>query len=74
MSDSKRDAVVCRSDGEYAERPLALNWQGRRLDIAEILARWRTPTEKGFRVQTVDGQVFELTYREIPEEWHIQPI
>ncbi len=74
MSDLKRDDVVCRSDGEYAERPLALNWKGQRLDIARILARWRAPTEKGFRVQSVDGQIFELIYREIPDEWHIHPI
>lgn len=68
------DAVECRSDIEYAERPLALTWLGQRLEIAEILARWRGPNEKGFRVKTSDGQAFELTYRELPDEWHIQPI
>ncbi|MBI5842711.1 MAG: hypothetical protein HZB19_21680 [Chloroflexi bacterium] len=66
--------VECRSDTEYAERPLSLIWQGKRREIAEILARWRGPGEKGFRVKTVDGQAFELTYREVPDEWHIQPI
>ncbi|MEW6030889.1 MAG: hypothetical protein ACOYZ8_07395 [Chloroflexota bacterium] len=68
------DTVECRSDSDFADRPLALVWQGRRLEIAEILARWRGPGEKGFRVKTADGQAFELTYREIPDEWHIQPI
>jgi hypothetical protein len=68
------DTVECRSDSEYADRPLALDWQGRRLEIAEILAQWRGPGEKGFRVKTADGQAFELTYREIPDEWQIQPI
>ncbi len=68
------DTVECRSDSEFAERPLALTWQGRRLEIAEILARWRGPNEKGFRVKTTDGQAFDLTYREIPDEWHIQLI
>ena len=68
------DTVECRSDSEYAERPLALTWEERRYEIAEILARWRGPDEKGFRVQTTDGQVFELTYREVPDEWMIQPI
>ncbi len=68
------DTVECRSDSEYADRPLALVWQGRRLEIAEILAQWRGPGEKGFRVKTADGLAFELTYREIPDEWHIQPI
>ncbi|MFZ5912389.1 MAG: hypothetical protein ACOYYU_20480 [Chloroflexota bacterium] len=74
MSASKRDAVACRSGVEYADRPLSLMWEGQRLEIAEILARWRAPGEKGFRVQTAEGQVFELTYREIPDEWEIQPI
>jgi hypothetical protein len=68
------EIVECRSDHEYAERPLALTWQDQRLEIAEILARWRGPGEKGFRVKTVDGQAFELTYREIPDEWLVQPI
>lgn len=68
------DSVECRSDSEYAERPLALTWQGCRLEIAEILARWRGPAEKGFRVTTADGRAFELTYRELPDEWHVQPI
>ncbi len=68
------ETVECRSDTEYAERPLALTWLGQRLEIAEILARWRGPNEKGFRVKTCDGQAFELTYREVPDEWNIQPI
>jgi hypothetical protein len=68
------DVVECRSDTEYAERPLALTWQGQRLEIAEILARWRGPNDKGFRVKTTDGRAFELTYREVLDEWHIQPL
>ncbi|NJC97025.1 MAG: hypothetical protein C3F07_19335 [Anaerolineales bacterium] len=66
--------VECRSDTTFAERPLSLLWQGCRYEIAEIIARWRGPTEKGFRVKTVDGQAFDLTYREIPDEWFVQPI
>lgn len=65
--------VECRSDSEYAERPLALTWEGQRLEVAEILTRWRAPGEKGFCVRTRDGQVFELTYREILDEWSIRP-
>ena len=68
------DPVECRSDSEYAGRPLALTWQGQRMEIAEILASWRGPNEKGFRVKTVDGAAFDLAYREIPDEWHVQPI
>lgn len=68
------DYVECRSDSEYAERPLSVTWNGRHYEIAEILARWRGPGEKGFRVKTTNGQAFDLTYREIPDEWIVQPI
>ncbi len=68
------EIVECRSDSDYAGRPLALTWEGYRLEIAEILARWRGPAEQGFRVKTTDGQAFELTYRELPDEWQVQPI
>ena len=68
------NTVECRSDSEYAERPLSLTWEGVQYEIAEIVARWRGPSEKGFRVKTADGQAFDLTYRELPDEWLIQPI
>jgi hypothetical protein len=68
------ETVECRSDSEYAERPLSLTWEGCRYEIAEIVARWRGPAEKGFRVKTADGYAFDLTYRELPGEWVVQPI
>jgi len=68
------NTVECRSDSEYAERPLSRTWDGQLYGIAESVARWRGPSEKGFRVKTTDGQAFDLTYRELPDEWHIQPI
>ena len=71
MSTAERNLVECRSDSTYAERPLSLVWEEQRLEIAEILSRWRGPGEKGFRVQTADRQVFELTYREISDEWKV---
>ena len=64
--------VECRSDSEYAERPVALQWRDQRLEIVEILSRWRTPSGKGFRVRTPDDQVFVLTYDEISADWQIQ--
>ena len=68
------DAVECRSDTEYAERPLSLIGLGRRYEIAEIISQWHGPGEKGFRVKTVDGFAFELTYHEISDDWNVQPI
>jgi hypothetical protein len=65
--------VECLSGADYADRPLAFTWEGRRWEIAEILERWRGPGEKGFRIKTTEGQVFELTYREIPDDWRVRP-
>lgn len=68
------NTVECRSDSTYAERPLSLTWEGRRYEVAEIVSRWRGPGEMGFRVKTTDGQAFDLTYREVSDEWLVQPI
>jgi hypothetical protein len=66
------ETVVCRSDSTYAERPLALFWQGRRYEILEILARWRTSQGRGFRVCTESGQVFVILFDETKHTWEIQ--
>ena len=68
------ETVECRSDTQYAERPLSLIWQGHRYEIAEIISRWHGPAERGFRVKTINGMAFELTYLEISDYWHVQPI
>jgi hypothetical protein len=65
------DLVECHSGYEYGERPMALVWQGQRLEITEILDRWRIPAGKCFRVRTKDEQVFELFYAELSDEWRI---
>jgi hypothetical protein len=64
-------AVECHSGYTYAERPIALHWEGERLPIVEIEARWRVPGGRRFRVRTEDGRVFELSYAELHDEWQI---
>jgi len=66
------DLVECRSEVEYAEKPVAVFWQGVRLEIAEILAWWRTPQGKSFRVRTHSGHSFELSYDSSKDSWHIE--
>jgi hypothetical protein len=66
------ETVQCRSDSTYAERPLALVWQERRYEIVEILARWRTPHGRGFKVRVDGGQVFVITFDEAKHDWEIQ--
>jgi hypothetical protein len=65
------DLVECHSDYTYAERPTALTWEGRRLEITAIVRQWRNPAGKGFRVRTTDAQEFDLFYNEVTHEWQI---
>jgi hypothetical protein len=71
-SKLKSEPVECHSGFTYAEKPLALTWEGQHLEITQILAEWRTPEEKLFRVRTGDGRVFELAYNQANDEWQIQ--
>ncbi|HEX9013289.1 MAG TPA: hypothetical protein VF813_07225 [Anaerolineaceae bacterium] len=74
MSDEEQDLVECHSGFEYAERPTAIHWEGQRLEIESILAQWRIPGGKRFRVKTRDGREFELFYGELYAEWRITEV
>lgn len=69
----REELVECHSGFEYAERPTALLWEGQRLEITGILAQWRIPGGKRFRVRVADGREFELFYGELYDEWRINP-
>jgi hypothetical protein len=68
------ELVECHSGFTYAEKPIALTWNGQRLEIDEILAAWRTPGARRFRVRTRDLRRFELAYHEADNIWQIQPL
>jgi aminotransferase len=63
--------VECYSGVEYAEHPTAFQWEGVRLPVDQILAEWRTPGGKSFRVRVVDGRIFELIYAELNDNWQV---
>jgi hypothetical protein len=64
-------SVECHSGYAYGERPIAFQWEGERLSIVEIEARWRVPNGRRFRVRVEDSRVFELFYGELDDEWRI---
>ncbi len=68
---SPPELVECHSGYAYADRPIAFQWEGDRLEIDEIEARWRIPGGLRFRVRVRDGRVFELFYGELYDEWRI---
>ncbi len=63
--------VECHSSATYAERPIALCWEGVRLVITAILAQWRIPDGRCFAVKVEDGRTFELAYNENEDDWKI---
>jgi hypothetical protein len=65
--------VECYSGSEYAEYPIAFEYQGERLQVTEILRRQRSPTGKSFRVRPAHSLIFELHYDEAGDVWLIEP-
>lgn len=65
------EPVECRSESEYAERPTALYWQGERVEIVEILGRWRTPEGVRFLARGEGERVFELFFSYLDNQWQI---
>ena len=65
------EIVECRSDYEYAQQPLALVWQGQRLEVLEVLRQWRSPSSKHFMILTKDQRVFNLAYHEAEDCWSV---
>ena len=63
--------VECYSGSRYAERPIAMLWQGKRLEIRQVLNSWRTQDGPGFDVFVVDGRNFWLMYDERCDSWTV---
>ncbi len=68
------ELVEVHSGYRYGERPLALHWEGQRLEVEAVIAVWRTPHGLQFRVRTADQHLFELTYQEANDQWEAQPL
>lgn len=63
--------VECRSESEYAGRPVAVSWLGERLQVVEILNSWRDPSGKCFRVRLQNNLVVDLFYDEADDAWRL---
>jgi hypothetical protein len=72
MMNQMQPLVECHSEYQYAERPSAFTWNGERIVISEIIARWRSPRGMHFRVSTTTQGIFELSYLELEGTWEVQ--
>ncbi len=56
----------------YPEKPRALEWEGQRYQVQEIIQRSRHPDELAFLVRCSPGdRLFELLYNLIDDNWLI---
>jgi hypothetical protein len=69
-----KDKVECHAGYKYPEYPVAFTYQEERIEIEEIIARWRIPNGERFRIRTVEQTFFEITYSEAKDEWQIHQL
>jgi hypothetical protein len=69
-----KHAVECYSGSSYAQRPVAVHWQGQRLIVEQVLRSWRTPAGPGFDVLVADQRRFRLQLSEATDRWHVEEI
>lgn len=67
-------SVECYSGTRFAERPVALTWNGERLTIESIERAWQTPDGVAFAVLTTGGLHFELIYLPASDQWTARPL
>jgi len=67
-------SVECYSGARFAERPVALVWNGERLSVESIERAWQTPESLAFAVRVVGGLHFELTYLPASDQWTARPL
>jgi hypothetical protein len=65
--------VRCYAGARYPERPVAFEWEGRWLDIAELAGQARTPEGLLFDVLAEDGRRYRLAWHAETDEWAIMP-
>ncbi len=63
--------VRCYAGASYPERPLAFEWEGRWIKVAEITRQTRTPKGLQFAVVTEEGQQYRLSWTEQTDEWQL---
>jgi hypothetical protein len=66
--------VRCYAGASYPERPVAFEWEGRWLEVTELLRQSRTPEGLRFEVAVEDGRRFRLHWDAGTDRWAIMPV
>jgi hypothetical protein len=63
--------VRCYAGASYPERPVAFEWEGRWVEVAELRRQARTPEGLRFDVLAEDGRTYRLIWDANAEAWSI---
>jgi hypothetical protein len=67
-----RTAVRCFAGYRADERPLSFLVDEGEIEIRTILESWREPDYLFFKVEMIDGRVFELRRHEYEDSWEMR--
>jgi len=56
--------VECYAGYRGEEEPRTLQFAGKRIELVEILERWRAPDGRRFRARGADGAIYLLRHHE----------
>jgi len=74
MTEEAVPVVVSAYAGaSYPQRPTAVQWQGRRLAVAQIERSWRTPHALHFLLHVESLGRVELSYHPQSDSWTLTP-
>jgi hypothetical protein len=63
--------VACHAGHRDEREPLAFWLGGRRLAVLGIVDRWCAPTQRWFKVEAEDGQLYVLRHDEATGDWEL---
>jgi len=63
--------VKCAGNGSAGEKPIRLDFDGRTVQVAEVLDRWPGPGYCYFKVMAGDGAIYILRHDEARAAWEL---
>ena len=65
--------VACYAGHRGEETPRTFTAEGETLAVEEVVARWREPTWRCFRVKAEGGKQYLLRHHEETGRWEVDP-
>lgn len=66
--------VECQSGYSSCDHPNAVWWLGQRHLVKAIMAEWRTPIEKHYRLLVPENMIFHAAFHMKNNSWNVEKI